>query len=202
MFIIGQNTNKSNSKLISGICPKCNQKSSLEIEIVQKQLHFFHIPYWAFTKMSNLHCNSCHANLEFHDLTSDQQLYAAELIRNIKTPFYSFVGIPVFLLILTISIYLQSRETNVNKAFLMTPKIGDVFEVNAKPNEYTVGKVIKISNDSIFLQWHNYNVNTEAGLKDLIDIKGDEFSNITSVVLKQDALKMLTDKKILKVIRK
>jgi hypothetical protein len=130
------------------------------------------------------------------------QFYCTELKKNTKTPLYMYAGIAVFAILIAISFYLQTQADKQNQDLLSSPKIGDIVEVNAKSNEFTLGKIIKVSNDSIFLLWHQYTVNKEEGLNDLIENNDKEFSNITSFVLKPDLLKMLKEKKILKVIRK
>lgn len=202
MFVIGHNTKLLASELISAACPSCGNKNCLELTLYQKYVHFFYIPFWPIKKTVYAQCSHCKIVKEEKEMTSSLQIVCTDLKKDTKAPLYMYAGIAVFAILIASSFYLQKQSYKQNQALLSYPKIGDIVEVNAKPNEFTIGKIVKVSEDSVFLLWHQYVVNKEEGLNDLMENKQEEFSNITSFVLKPDLLKMLNEKKILKVIRK
>ncbi|OIR06954.1 hypothetical protein GALL_108600 [mine drainage metagenome] len=201
MFVIGHNTKLLASESISAACPNCGNKNCLELTLYQKYVHFFYIPFWPIKKTTYAQCSHCKVAIEEKEMPSSLQIVCTAFRKNIKTPLYMYAGIAVFAILIAISVCLQKQNDKQNQALLSSPQTGDIVEVNAKPDEFTIGKIVKVSGDSVFLLWHQYVVNKEEGLNDLVENK-KEFSDITSFVLKPDLLKMLKEKKILKVIRK
>ncbi len=131
-------------------CRNCGT-FDLDIKVYRDYYHLFYIPVFATgEKTAKIECNNCSATNRINSLERHYE-------RISKTPIY-FYSIPIiFLALIALMIAINLKNQRLNKTYIQSPKIGDVYTVRSEENNSTTYyflRVIEIKNDTV-IAYHN-----------------------------------------------
>ncbi len=166
MVIFGHRATKTGHQSLFGTtCQHCGTKNTLEMYTFSRYFHVFWIPCFPYRKEAVTQCNHCKQVLHKKEFSADLLQSYEEMKANTKTPYWQFIGAVLFS-VLIISVVLSIQEDNKkDNLYLGNPAVGDVYEIRTPTNQYTLYKVSKIVNDSIYVAINEYETNKLSGLE-------------------------------------
>jgi hypothetical protein len=202
MLIYGTGTKELATEKLYDPCDRCENHNCVSIVIIQKYAHVFWIPLFPTKKVVVSHCEKCGAEHEKKRFPDKIKVAYATIKLNTKTPIWTFSGLIVIAILIMWGIF-SSRQKSAEEAnFLNDPKIGDVYEFEIGPSQYSLLKVEEIYTDSVFVLTHEYETDKRRGLSDL-SAKGDNgYGDEGFVFSKNDLKKMYKEGDIFGVVRK
>jgi len=116
-----------------------------------------------------------------------------------RAPIWMFSGLGLAALI-TIWVLIEGQKNKErNSKIILEPRIGDVFEIKEKEDQFTLYKVYQTNKDSVFIHPNNFNTNQESGIYKL---KDEAFTDSVYIAYsKTDLKKMLEVGKIINIDR-
>ncbi len=165
MLIYGNRATKTGHQNLFGVkCQHCQTKDALEIYTFSRYAHLFWIPLFAYKKEAVTQCNHCKQVLNKKDFSADILSSYAEMKANIKTPWWQFIGLGLIGVLVALAINDSAENDKRDKALLAAPKAGDIYEIKLAAAEYTLYKVIEVTNDSVYVLVNQYQTNKQSGL--------------------------------------
>jgi zinc-ribbon family len=165
MIIYGHKATKTGHQSLFGTkCSNCNTKDSIEMYTFSRYFHIFWIPIFPYRKEAVTQCNHCKQVLNKKQFSADLLSLYDEMKMNIKTPYWQFIGIGLFA-VLIIAITFSIKEDNKrDTAYLMAPKVGDIYEIKIAYKNYTLYKVSEVAADSVYVLFNKFESNKRTGL--------------------------------------
>ncbi len=160
---------------VTGIsCKNCQAISSLYLSFFQNYLHFFWIPVFPVGKECISVCTECKQTLKGKQLPEDINNFARNEFITAKTPWYSFIGTVLGILLILGGIIYNIEHDKQSEEYLRHPEKGDIYEYQQEKGGYSFLKVTGTTKDKIYFNDSNYeyNSNPTAGK---IDFKETDF---------------------------
>ena len=167
MIVYGTKTTLLKSEITWDQCPSCGKANCVQMNVFQRYVHLFWIPFLPAGKTGVSQCTNCRQVLQLKQMPPSLKLSYDNLKTNTKTPLWNFIGIVLIGLALAgFSIQSKNQAERVSK-MVLAPKAGDIFEIKLKEDVYTLFKVSKVTGDTVYVADNKYQTNQESGLSDL-----------------------------------
>lgn len=199
MIVYGSKSTELAKENLTDKCPNCGTQNSIEMTVFQKYAHVFWIPFFPMGKTGMCHCENCKQVLELKEMPDSLKASYENLKAKTKTPIWMFSGLALLAILITIGIITSKKNDEKNAQLILTPQIGDIFEIKTKDNQYTLYKIDQVEGDSVFVQTNNYETNKRTGLDDL---KNKEYSEDVFGFTKTELKQMLENGEIVDIERK
>lgn len=177
MIIFGTQKNKLDTIEVPGIkCQHCNSTKTVLFRLYQQYGHFFWIPMFPIDKIAVTVCTHCKQALTDSEIPKSYWDVISTLTYNKKTPKWTFVGLALVALFMVMMIIVGLSGGSETRSLIKEPKVGDVYHFVTKDLHYTVKKVDRITNDSVYFHESLFESITSFGLNDLSS-RGDTIYN-------------------------
>jgi hypothetical protein len=182
MIVYGTRTTRQKTESLFEPCPNCRTTNSLQLSVFQKYAHVFWIPLFPLKKIGISVCSNCRQVLKQDQMPASLRLSYDNLKAQTKIPIWNFTGI--FLIIAGIIAIVISQKQTAEKVgkYILHPKKDDIFEIKIKDDAFTLYKVEKVVQDSVYFFANKYQTDQESGLGDLAN-KGDKGFDTDSVYI-------------------
>ncbi|SFU42301.1 zinc-ribbon family protein [Pustulibacterium marinum] len=171
MIFYGHNSTKLATRTSkTAICPHCDTQGSITFHIFSKYAHIFWIPMFPYKKIAYSECDHCKQTLGFQKMPMVMQKEMKQIKEASVSPKWQFAGLGILVVLIIVGIISSKRSSALDKEYLETPIIGDVYEYKDNPSSYSTMKVVNVFNDSVYVVFNDYATNRMSGI-DEIDIK-------------------------------
>lgn len=167
MIVFGTSTRQIATEIINDKCLNCGNQFTIQLNILQRYLHLFWIPFLPVGKIGITRCTHCHEILEQSNFTYTLTETYYNIKLNSKTPIWTFSGLVLVLIIISVGIFLSKQNDAKNAQIILTPQRNDIYEVKLSNQNYTLYKVNKVTKDSVFLVQNQFETNSITGLSEL-----------------------------------
>lgn len=199
MIIYGSKSKELAKEILTDKCQNCGTHNSIDMHVFQKYAHVFWIPFFPVGKTGLSQCDHCKQVLKLKEMSPALTASYDNLKAQTKTPIWMFSGLALVAALVIIGVISNNKKNEKNAQLILTPQVGDIFEVKTKDNQYTLYKVDEVQGDSVFIQSSNFEVNKITGLDDL---KKKEYSDDIYGFSKTELKEMLNKGEILDIDRK
>jgi len=199
MIIYGSKSKELAKEILTDKCQNCGTQNSIDMHVFQKYAHVFWIPFFPMGKTGLSQCDHCKQVLKLKEMPPALTASYDNLKAQTKTPIWMFSGLALVAALIIIGVISDNKKDEKNAQLILTPQVGDIFEVKTKDNQYTLYKVDEVQGDSVFIQSSNFEVNKVTGLDDL---KKKEYSDDVYGFSKTELKEMLNKGEILDIDRK
>ncbi|MFT3935874.1 MAG: hypothetical protein QM726_19755 [Chitinophagaceae bacterium] len=202
MIIYGSRGTELAKEYVTAKCPNCNATASIEMHIFQKYAHVFWIPMFPIGKTGVSQCNTCMQVLKPKQMQPSLRESYDNLKAQTKIPIWTFSGIAVIAVLITLGVISDRKKDARNAQLILHPQAGDIFEVRTENNQFTLYKVERTKDDSVFVLLGNYETNKITGLADLKRKGADAYSQEILPLTKTSLRQMLANGEIIDIERK
>lgn len=165
MIIYGTNSSTIGTEhLSSEQCYHCEAQGEIQLTALAKYAHIFWIPTFPIRKAVVSQCRHCRELLEEEQMPDNIRDQALRLKSSSNFPWWYYIGLALiacFVVLISISIHQDKQE---NTQLMLHPKVGDVYEVKIKSNQYTSWKVSHLTKDTVYFYFNQYTVNQLTGI--------------------------------------
>lgn len=219
MIFYGSSAQKTDSIKLLEPCKNCGNKDTLTLQVYLQYAHIYWIPFFPMRTKGFTECSHCKQGLDEKQFSPETQAVFAEAKNKLKNPpAWSYVGSIVILIIVVLAILstlLTPKSTYKSADSTPSPtkaerkaadvkrikktKVGDVYDIELGPNQYTQFKVAKVVQDTLVLfQPSKYEVEKYIDMV-YIAMKDDAFTTDTLGISKRNLLEMLDEGQILNI---
>lgn len=190
MIVFGTASKQIASGKISTACSNCQEQNSLNVFIIQRYAHVYYIPFIPDSKKAVSQCTKCNYVLENIYFPESYKSDYETLNLNTKTPIWTYTGLGL-LAILIIALFIGIELDNTENAELvLSPKKGDIYEIELSPEKYTLYKVDKVEGNAVYMFENEFTTNQASPTQDLSE---KPFYKESVPIMKSD-LKMMLEK--------
>jgi hypothetical protein len=154
MIFLGIGKKKIASEAIGCKCPGCNSDELMIVDVYARYLGIFWIPFFPLGKKILVTCPKCSHQPGQHTLPQSLVLECEQLKNNSESPRYLFTGLTLTLLIAVFFIFRSFEQSNQKNEYLFDPKAGDIYEFKKDNDRYSLIKIFKVDEDSLYVQFH------------------------------------------------
>lgn len=192
-------THLSTTQALTETCTNCSATGKMNINVFSRYAHAFWIPLFPTGKIVESTCDNCKNLLAYKKMPEQLKLEATNAKSATKTPIWHFVGLLLVAGVVLWANYHNGQKKLANEAFISAPAIGDVYEYKVEKGSYSTLKVMKATNDSVFLSENEFVMNKSNKLH-TID-KPENYSEMMFGVSKVEVKNMFTSGEIFDVNR-
>jgi hypothetical protein len=160
------------------------------MEVFQKYVHFFYIPYLPAGKTGVSYCSNCKQVMVDKDMPANLKAAYQQLKAKTKIPIWMFSGLVLMILLIVYQLNNEQRAQKALATQMDQVVAGDVLELKLAKDNFTLYKVYRIKADSVLLQANEYQSTTAAGLKDIVD---SAYATNLRYITKSELKKMALD---------
>jgi hypothetical protein len=198
MLIFGVGEKELLSKPINICCQNCKSENTSKIKVAVNYFDLFWIPIFPLNKKVRIICSACNFQNDLASLPEEFKDKADKLKNSIKNPKWLFAGTFLIILAAMFFTFQGIRKAGIEE-MINAPKAGDIYEIITVNNYYSLLAIVKVSGDSIFVCFHNYEYGNKAGLTELHKTK--DFDRQAYLYFKDELIYNFRDGLILNVIR-
>ncbi|WP_316768376.1 hypothetical protein [Pedobacter frigiditerrae] len=198
MIVYGTSTTKIATETIADKCLNCSNQFTIQLNVYQRYVHLFWIPFLPAGKIGITQCTHCHEVLEQSNFTYSITETYKTAKSNSKTPIWIFSGVLVVAIIIAGGFIYNKQDEAKNAKIILSPQKNDVYEIKLANDSYTLYKVDKVVGDSVFIMPNKFETNQISGLADLEE-KG--YSEEIFPLVKNDLKIMLEKGEIMDINR-
>lgn len=171
-------------------CTHCGQLSSVHFIYSQRYFHVFWIPVFPVGKAGASQCMHCKQVLTEKEMpvATKNDYHAAK--SKTKTSVRYFTGLIAFGLFALLLSYKVSRLRAAEKTYIQTPRIGDVYEIKQRNNQYTLYRVAFVDGDKVSVNPHLYEADKSSGLSKIKKQHKNDYSDSFMVFSKKELVDM------------
>lgn len=202
MIIYGSKAKELAKEIITDKCPNCGNQNTIDMHVFQKYAHVFWIPLFPIGKTGVSQCDHCKQVLKLNQMPPHLKTAYTNLKAQAKTPIWMFIGSALIVALIIFAAIEGNEKDAKNAKLILSPQMGDVFEVKTKEGDYTLYKVALVEADSVFIRVNEFQVNKSSGLYKIRE-KGDvAFSQDLYGFSKAELKKMQADGEIIDIDRR
>lgn len=169
MYIIGHKSISLAKEMVPEKCPNCGSMHSIEMNVFQKYVHLFYIPYLPAGKTGISQCSQCNQVLTDKEMPAYLQTAYGQLKAKTKIPIWMFSGLALMMLLIVYQLNNEQRKQKANILAMDQLVAGNVLAFKLEKNNFTLYKIHRINGDSVLIQANEYQSSTAEGLKDIAD---------------------------------
>lgn len=201
MIIFGTKTVQlATSRTENSTCPFCESKGTLTYVISRDHAHVYWIPFFPVGKKGYAECQHCRYVIDANDMPEHMRREYKDVKNSAKGPLWQFTGLGLIALLFFIIAFNNNQKKHRTAEFISAPLKGDVYKCRLDEGGYSTLKVLRVSNDSVFVSPNIYETNRLSGL-DQID-KAENYSSMRFGLSSSELQKMLSDREIIEVRRR
>lgn len=165
-----------NGQLNNISCPNCENTTSFNYSIFQQYFHLYWIPAFPTGKENVLECNNCKKTFYLHQLPKAVKEKFAFEKQGVGMHIKFFSAPIAFVLLLSIIFYMDSKDDELDKAYMENPKKGDVYSHYSQENYgyYTTMKIAEVTEDTLYVFLNEYETNKKTDVDNI-----DKLENYT-----------------------
>ncbi|ULQ55204.1 hypothetical protein KJS94_11180 [Flavihumibacter rivuli] len=167
MIIYGTRSTELAKEVLTDKCQNCGTQNCIDMHVFQKYAHIFWIPFFPMGKIGLSQCDHCKQVLKVKEMPASLKASYDNLKAQTKAPIWMFSGLAVVAVLIMTSVVSDKKKDERNAKLILSPQVGDIFEVKTRNNNYTLYRVDQVKGDSVFIQASTYEVNRLKGLKDV-----------------------------------
>jgi hypothetical protein len=147
-------------------CPDCREEGYLDVFGYARYFHLYWIPMFSIGKSIRTNCRNCDTTFKGEKMPKAAAIYADELKKEVKIPFWHFSGIGVVVGLIFFMVSIGRNGDKLEAKYLGNPQMNDVYFMNTDDG-YTYWKLINIERDT--LMFHQSGLYVES-IFDISDI--------------------------------
>lgn len=149
-------------------CPHCGQSNSLAASVYGRYAHIYWIPFFPYSKIGLLSCESCQHVWEEKALPPALAPAVQELKKNSPHRRWEWSGLALALLLVAFGIAASARDTRTDDTYLDAPRAGDIYTVRSDSSrQYSLLKVRQVSGNSVELVANEYETDSSTPITSL-----------------------------------
>lgn len=188
MYIIGHKSISLAKEMVPEKCPNCGSTHSVEMNVFQKYVHLFYIPYLPAGKTGVSQCSQCHQVLTDKEMSASLKEAYGQLKAKTKIPIWMFSGLVLMILLIVYQLNNEARNQKALALEMDTIAAGNLLELKLEKDNFTLYKVHRVSGDSVLLSANAFQSTTAAGLKEIVDSAySDDIRYLSKMELKKMA---------------
>lgn len=202
MIVFGSNSALVHKEFIIEPCPVCNHINCVEMNVLQKYVHVFWIPFFSMGKTGISICGHCKKVMKLSEMpeTYKQAYHNARL--QSKISIWTFSGLVLTgLVALWLTHHINENDKLYNELIASSRK-EDIYKVKTEDHRYKLYKVSHVSGDTVFVRYSRTDAGKSKNTKYILQQGDEAFYKEENPVLKTDLKKMLEDGHVLSVERK
>ncbi|RZJ49132.1 MAG: hypothetical protein EOO44_18850, partial [Flavobacterium sp.] len=141
MIVLGTSTKKIITETVIDKCLNCGNQFTLQLNILQRYVHIFWIPFFPAGKIGATHCTHCQEALEQSNFTYSLTETCKSIKSNSKTPIWTFSGLALLFIIIAGGFFYSRQNEEKNAKIILSPERNDVYEIKLSNQNYTLYKV-------------------------------------------------------------
>lgn len=169
MYIIGHKSISLAKEMVQDKCPNCGSMYSIEMNVFQKYVHLFYIPYLPAGKTGISQCSQCGQVLTDKEMPANLKEAYQQLKSKTKIPIWMFSGLVLIILLILYQLNNEQRQQKAIAQSMDKLVDGNVLELKFEKNNFTLYKIHRINGDSVLIRANEYESTTAEGLKDIVD---------------------------------
>ena len=147
-------------------CPNCNN-NQVQLMLFGSYFMVFFLPIFPWKKHVQATCNSCNQTIEPNALTDALNPIKQQLISKHKFPLWYSSGLAIIIIsLIGYGISLNKHQKEVIH-YITNPLKNDVYHIKTKEGDYTLFKVNRVTEDSVFVLLNNYKTTYKIGVETL-----------------------------------
>ena len=169
MIFAGSNSVKLKGGAIKNItCPNCDQYTTINYAIRGKYAHLYWIPCFPMGRIAFFECQYCKRLFKLPELPQTIKTKYEFQKQGVKTPMWFYSGLFVLGFLIVMLIGFAANKENATAQQIANPEINDRYGIKGDENgHYSVMKVIKVTPDSLYVIYNDFNVNETFKAKSL-----------------------------------
>lgn len=172
MAFIGIGKKKLSTEAIGSNCPSCNSDEMMMVDIYARYFALLWIPVFPLGKEAKITCPKCGHKPELSTLPTSFFLETEQMKNILSSPGYLFTGSVLILLAVVFFAFrmisgISNPETDTLESYLNSPEEGDVYEIKTDNGNYSLLKVVEITDDSLYVQFHPGETEDKSEIKKL-----------------------------------
>ncbi len=201
MIISGTKIKLLESETIPDTCTFCGNNNCVDVNVMQKYIHVFWIPFLPIGKSAQSKCRHCKHTLEEKELPdSFQEVYQRNKISS-KAPIWMYSGLLFVVLLIAFGVYSSSKNDEKNLQLIAAPKAGDIYHMRTPNAQYTLARVNAVKGDTVFLLWSKLETDKITGLSKILSIGNDAFNDSAEPILLSELKLQLEKDEIIDIDR-
>jgi len=152
------------------VCPNCDNLTSMSYGIYGRYAHLYWIPTFPIGKKTIIECNSCKKTYNVANLPQAIKTKFEFEKQGARTPIWYFSGVIVIVCIIGLISYSVAQDNVENSEQIANPLEGDVYRLQMDGSYYSTMKVIKVTVDSVFVVYNDYETDQKSGIS-TIDVE-------------------------------
>lgn len=191
-------TIKRGPTLCNDVCPGCDSKETLHLDIICRVNHMMYIPFWPSDKRAVLECTICHGKYKTEALPH-MEAQSKALLKDTRYRFYHFSGLLlIFLFACTFAALAISSNKEVlerNHNWIKRLDKGLVINYKLPDKQKTSMYIDSIKGDSV---WVRENRMSTTGQVMKIN-KTENYSDKQTIYLKDELHKLVDEDRIIDI---
>ena len=180
--------------LRNAVCPNCKTRGQMTASVFGRHIHIFWIPLMPIGKTGTLECHHCHKGYKPKELDERARMEYKNFKTTVKNPFWKYSGLIILALLGVMVFYTQKMTEQRVDELVDNPAMFDKYTFKTESNYYSTFKVVEVFNDSIYVNYNDYETDREDGIGD-IDLEKNYASDVY-VLTNEDIESMHTSGKI------
>lgn len=180
-------------------CPNCGTKGSVILSVYRRHAHIFWIPLFPIGKKGVSQCQHCKNVLKTKEMPAPIKREYDLLKKDVKGPLWQFTGLALITILIAWGIYANNKREKLNLEYISAPMKGDVYEYTIALGSHSTLKVIRLSNDSVFVAPNDFEISKKSGIHK-ID-KPENYPESTYGISKNELKKMYDSGAIFEINR-
>jgi hypothetical protein len=183
----------------SVVCSGCLKKGTTNINVLSQHFHVYWIPLFPIGKIGVSQCRDCNYTCEESNMPNDIRAEYGAVKNAAKPRLWQFSGLALIAVIIVWSTFQSGNASKQRDQYVLSPAVGDVYEIKTDLGAYSTLKVRAIQGDSLVLAPNNLQINKMTALNK-ID-KAENYSDTTFMIDKVQLKKMYDDQTIFDINR-
>ncbi len=145
-------------------CPNCETVGSVIVRVYRRHAHIFWIPLFPIGKKGVSQCQHCKNVLKTKEMPEPIKNAYHALKKETKGPIWQFTGLAIITALVIWGIYAEWKRKKLDMEYISAPRKGDVYEYKVDSGSYSTLKVLRLSNDSVFVSQNEYQISKKSGI--------------------------------------
>jgi len=140
------------------VCPNCSNQNTIHFSFYSRHVHIFWIPMFPIGKFGESQCSHCKQSLSYAKMPNDWKQEYKALKENVKTPFWKYTGLALFLLFIGYILLSNPRGITQTDEYYQNPMEGDVYYYSENDSIYSSFKIRAVAADTLYINFNEYYV--------------------------------------------
>jgi hypothetical protein len=183
----------------SVVCSGCLKKGTTNINVLSQHFHIYWIPLFPIGKIGVSQCRDCSYTCEESNMPNDVHTEYMAVKNSAKPRLWQFSGLALIAVLIVWANFQSGSASKQRDQYILSPAVGDVYEIKTDLGAYSTLKVRAIQGDSLVLAPNNLQINKMTALSK-ID-KAENYSDTTISILTSQVKKMYDEHTIFDIHR-